>query len=295
LGFLGQALVERLRQRAERVVDYNRRTGHTSDPAHILVQGELHDLGRLLGAIEEHRVERIIHTAAMSHPGYSRAMPYSTVQANVVGTTVVLEAARLGEVAQFVNLSSEAVYGPQPGPGLLGEETPPVPEDIYGATKLATEHLTRLYSTLYGFTAVSLRVGWIYGPRQKMQCYLHELMRAALDEHPWHTERGRDHRFHYVWVYDVADACILASHKQRPKYDVYNITGGEEHTYQEVGDLVREVLPRADFEFGPGDWGFYQQPPFDITRAREELGYLPGKPLRQRIPEYVEWLRSHDY
>jgi nucleoside-diphosphate-sugar epimerase len=295
LGFLGQALVERLRARGERVVDYNRREGHSEDPEHVFVQGELLDLGRLLTSIRDHKVERIIHTAAMSHPGYSLAMPYSTVQANVVGTNTVLEAARLGGVRQLVNLSSEAAYGPQPGPGPLKETAVLMPEDIYGATKVATEHLSRLYGQHYGFATVSLRVGWIYGPRQKMQCYLHELLRAAIDGRPWHTECGREQRFHYVWVYDVADACILAANKQGPKYDAYNITGDEEHTYQQVADLVKIAVPEADFQLGPGDWGFYQQPLFDLTRAREDLGYQPTKPLAERIPEYAEWLRRHEY
>ncbi len=295
LGFLGQALVERLRERGETVVDYNRREGHGSDPAHIFVQGELLDLARLQSAIAQHGVDRIIHTAAMSHPGYSLAMPYTTVQSNIVGTTVVLEAARTCSVRHFVNLSSEAAYGPQPDPGPLREDALPRPGDIYGATKVATEHMTRLYGQLYGFTAISLRVGWIYGPRQKMQCYLHELLRAAIDRKPWHTTQGRDQRFHYVWVYDVADACILAANKESPGYDLYNITGDEEHTYQQVGELVKEFIPEADFKFGPGDWDLYQQPRFDITRARQDLGFKPTKPLKERIPEYAQWLRANQY
>ena len=295
LGFLGQALVERLRGRQETVIDYNRREGHSQDPGHIFVQGELQDLGRLISAIRDNGVDRIIHTAAMSHPGYSLAMPYTTVLANIVGTTNVLEAVRLTGVGHFVYLSSEAAYGYQPGPGPLKETALPVPADIYGATKVSTEHLTRIYGAQYGFTAVSLRVGWIYGPRQKMQCYLHELLRAAIDGKSWHTAQGRDQRFHYVWVYDVAEACVLAANKEGPKYDVYNITGGEEHTYQEVGDLVKGLIPTADFSFGPGDWDIYQQPEFDLTRARTDLGYEPTGTLKERLPEYATWLREHEY
>ena len=295
LGFLGQALVERLRERGEKVVDYNRREGHSTDPDHVFVQGELLDLGRLQSAIGTHGVERIIHTAAMSHPGYSQAMPYTTVLSNIVGTTTVLEATRLCSVKHFVNLSSEAAYGPQPDPGPLREDALPVPGDIYGATKVSTEHLTRLYGRFYGLTTISLRVGWIYGPRQKMQCYLRELLRAAIESKPWHTAQGRDQRFHYVWVYDVADACILAANKDAPAHDVYNVTGDEEHTYQQVGDMVKELFPDADFRFGPGDWDLYQQPRFDISRARTDLGFEPTKPLRQRIPEYADWLRVNQY
>jgi nucleoside-diphosphate-sugar epimerase len=294
LGFLGQALVARLRDLGEPVVDYNRREGLSEDADHIFVQGELSDLGRLLTAIREHGVDRIIHTAAMSHPGYSRAMPYTTVQANIVGTTTVLEAARLGGVSRVVNLSSEAVYGPQDG-DLLGEDALPMPEDVYGATKLTTEHLTRLYAKLYGFVGLSLRVGWIYGPRQKMQCYLHELLRAAIDGREWRAQRGGAQRFHYVWVSDVADACLAALRVERPTYDVYNVTGGEEHTYEEVAELVKRLFPDASIQIGPGDLGFYNQPPFDLTRVKSDLGFAPSTLMREGVPKYAKWLRSHEY
>lgn len=294
LGFLGQVLVARLGELGERVVDYNRREGFSDDADHIFVQGELSDLGRLLTAIREHDVDRIVHTAAMSHPGYSRAMPYTTVQANIVGTTTVLEAARLGGISRVVNLSSEAAYGPQQG-DLLREDALPMPEDIYGATKLTTEHLTRLYGALYGIETLSLRVGWIYGPRQKMQCYLHELLRAAIDGRAWRAASGGSQRFHYVWVNDVAEACVVALQKDRPAFDVYNITGGEEHTYEEVAALASSLFPDADIEIGPGDLGFYNQPPFDLTRAASDLGFSPSTPLRVGVRTYADWLQGHEY
>ena len=59
--------------------------------------------------------------------------------------------------------------------------------------------------------------------------------------------------------------------------------------------MVKELFPDADFRFGPGDWDLYQQPRFDISRARTDLGFEPTKPLRQRIPEYADWLRVNQY
>jgi nucleoside-diphosphate-sugar epimerase len=206
----------------------------------------------------------------------------------------VLEAARLGGISRVVNLSSEAAYGPQQG-DLLREDALPMPEDIYGATKLTTEHLTRLYGALYGIETLSLRVGWIYGPRQKMQCYLHELLRAAIDGHAWRAASGGSQRFHYVWVNDVAEACVVALQKDRPAFDVYNITGGEEHTYEEVAALASSLFPDADIEIGPGDLGFYNQPPFDLTRAASDLGFSPSTPLRVGVRTYADWLQGHEY
>jgi UDP-glucose 4-epimerase len=94
-GFLGRHLVSRLAVAGEPVVSYNRDPA-TAEPAAVTcVQGELYDLPRLVSVCRQHGVDRIVHTAAMSHPEVSLAMPVATVAANVDGTLQVFEAARM--------------------------------------------------------------------------------------------------------------------------------------------------------------------------------------------------------
>ncbi|HWF34094.1 MAG TPA: NAD-dependent epimerase/dehydratase family protein, partial [Solirubrobacteraceae bacterium] len=107
LGFVGRHLVRRLAADGHRVVSYNRDFSESIDPAVRSVQGELFDIPRLVRTLEEHAVERILHTAAMSHPELSVELPVTTFAANVQGTLSVFESARMAGVRRIVNFSSE--------------------------------------------------------------------------------------------------------------------------------------------------------------------------------------------
>lgn len=295
-GFLGQTLVRMLQERGERVISYDRRAEETTDPNLIYVQGDLGDLPTLLETIRKYDVEKIIHTAAISHPVASREIPYQTVITNAVGTTNVFEAARLSGIKRVVNLSSECAYGNNVELGLVKEDTLLNPTTPYGATKVFTEKLANVYTTLYNMEIPSLRPGWLYGPGQFMQCYMKTLLRNAIDGIPTREESGKDYRFQYVHVKDVARACILAMDSNLIHHDVYNITGGTQISYEELVTYVKEIYPTADIYIGSGTIDILDMnAPFDISRAKEDLGFIPEIDLSTGIYEYAKWLEKHPY
>ena len=142
-GYTGRHIVRRLLDEGERVVSYDRDYGEDDRAGLALVQGELFDLPRLLGTLRDHGVERVLHTAAMSHPDLSVDLPITTVAANATGTTHLYEAARLAGVRRVVNFSSECAYGDVAGP--VSEDAPLRPTTPYGATKVFTELLGDVY------------------------------------------------------------------------------------------------------------------------------------------------------
>ena len=108
-------------------------------------------------------------------------------------------------------------------------------------------------------------------------------------------EAGGDHGFHFVHVRDVARAAVLAADCARPERPVFNITGGSQVTLQHAGQMIGELIPGARIEIGPGYWHLDRQGPWDITAAGRDLGYEPEYPLERGLPEYVGWLRDHEY
>jgi UDP-glucose 4-epimerase len=152
LGYCGRHVVDQLRTRGENVVSYNRDYAEAAADGVTLVQGELYDIPRLLQTIREHSVERIVHTAAMSHPDLSIEFPIATFQANVDGTVNLFEAARLAGVHRIVYFSSETVYGHIDG--TVREEAPLHPTTPYGVTKVTGELLADVYTRLYEFDAI---------------------------------------------------------------------------------------------------------------------------------------------
>ena len=185
LGFVGRHLVRLLADGGERVVSYNRDYAESGDPAVAAVQGELFDIPRLVRTLQDHRVERILHTAAMSHPELSIDLPVTTFAANVTGTLSLFEAARLsGGVRRIVNFSSECAYGHQEVE-LVREDARVRPRTPYGVTKATTEMLGDVYDELYGVEVISLRITEVYGPGNPMPEVLRDMVAAAVHGRPF--------------------------------------------------------------------------------------------------------------
>ncbi|MEX2460422.1 MAG: NAD(P)-dependent oxidoreductase [Paenibacillaceae bacterium] len=295
-GFLGRTLVRILTERGENVVSYDRKIFEDQKYPFAQIQGDLSDLPTLLETIRTHRVERIIHTAAISHPYYSRDIPYQTVLTNALGTTHIFEAARLSGIKRVVNLSSECVYGNNNELNIVHESASLHPTTPYGATKVFTEKLAAVYTDLYGMEIPSLRPGWIYGPGQIMQCYMKNLFRNAIDGIPTYEEKGRDYRFQYVHVSDVAEACILAATASGLKNYVYNVTAGTQISYADLEQYVKELFPEAEIDIGEGTIDVLDANAiFDISLAKQELGYAPKIELKNGMAQYAQWLRTNDY
>lgn len=295
IGFVGRHIVAAAGEQGRSVVSYNR--DYSIAPAEhvVAVQGELFDIPRLLRAIEEHGVDRIIHTAAMSHPELSIALPLTTFAANVDGTVHLYEAARLAGVRRIVNFSSECAYGHQEGE-LLREDVRLRPTTPYGVTKVATELLGDVYTSLYGLDVVSLRISEVYGPGMKMPEALRELLVAAIHEKRFELAEGGDHRFQFVHVADVAAAALLAADATGLRRTTYNITGGEQVSLKEAAARVQAEFPDADFSIGAGYIpSLDRQPPFDLTAAREDLGYEPRFDLTSGVRDYSAWLAEHEF
>jgi len=294
-GYLGRYVVDELARLGHTAVDYSRDLGPGArHERHVPVLGELGDLPRLLTVLREQGVERIIHTAGQSHPDVSLEMPLATVEANVMGTCCVLEAARLSGIERVVVFSSECAYGHTP-PGTVPESTPLQPRTPYGVTKAATEMLGRSYNECFGMDVIALRVSEVYGPGQIMQEVVRDAIRAAVRGEAFRLPHGRDQKLQLVYVTDAMRATLAACFAGEHTASVYNVTGGIQPTLGQVLDLLAELVPGARFDVGPGELGGDRQGLFELEAARRELGWEPQVALIDGLREYVEWLRQAEF
>jgi UDP-glucose 4-epimerase len=295
-GFVGRHIVEALASSDTDVVSYNRDYTEHDSPLVQCVQGELFDIPALARAIKDLDVTTVIHTAAMSHPGISVELPITTFAANVDGTLKLFEAARMTGLRRIVNFSSECAYGHQPLDTVVTESAVLAPNTPYAVTKMATEHLGRVYNDLYGLDVVSLRVTEVYGPGLRMPEVLKDMLIAAMHAEPYMMPEGAEHRFHFVHVRDVATAAVLAATAAHLKQPVYNISGGQQVTLGELAALITSRYPRARIDLGPGFWtGWDCQGPWDISAAARDFGYVPQWTLERGLADYADWLTEHPY
>jgi len=217
---------------------------------------------------------------------------------NVLGTQRLLEAAREADVKRFVYASSSSVYG-QSNQFPLREDGPTLPVSPYGVTKLAAEHLARLYYVNYRVPTVSLRYFTVYGPRQRPEMAFHRLIRAALtgEEFPLYGDGSQSRNFTYIR--DVVEANVVALFKDLDDPSApflgepVNIGGGSRATVNEVIALVEELTGRkVKIKLLEAQKGDVDRTEADLRRASEWLGYAPKTSLRDGLAAQIAWLRE---
>lgn len=293
LGYTGRIIVRKLAAQGHKVISYNRDYSEVRTEHITSVQGELYEVPRMVRTIRDHGVDRIIHTAAMSHPDLSIDLPLTTVVSNIDGTVNLMEAMRLAGITRLVNFSSETVYGNHEAQ--IDEASATLPTTPYGVTKVAMEHFGRVYNDLYGLDTVALRFSEVYGPGNKMPQVLRDMVKTVLRGESFRMESGADHLFHFIHTEDVARAAIMACLSEKPARGVFNVFGDRAWTLGEAAELVRQQIPDARIEVGPGHCHLDRQGPWSRAAAKAAFGYEPGIMLPEGLKDYITWLRGNEY
>ncbi len=260
-GYIGSVVSEELVRDGHNVVVYDSLyKGHRAAvvAGAQFVQGDLMDGRTLREALEQHRIEAVIHMAADSLVGESIAAPAKYYRNNVGAGLVVLDAMRECGVHRLVFSSTAAVFGiPEKQP--IEEKNPTNPTNPYGESKLAFEKALRWYENAYGLRYASLRyfnaagASVHFGECHHPETHLIPLaLQAAAGKIPTIEVYGEDYPTRdgicvrdYIHVIDLARAHVLALGILGERSAVYNLgCGGEGYTVREVIDAAREVTGR---------------------------------------------------
>ena len=259
------------------------------------------ELRRAFGAF---RPEIVLHMAAIL-PVEGQRDPHRGYDVNVMGTAHVLEVARELSVRRVVFTSSKAAYG-EVG-GSHGHPTyQPIREDdrchpraIYDHAKLASEGLGENYARTGGPEFIALRFATIFGPgkvgKHGPMSIASAIVEDAVAGRAYRIERGGDQRDDYIYAVDAASAIVDAAlHNDPLRHSVYNIGSGYGASLFEYGEWVREAVPGAAIEIGPGldpmNFGVSYYSVFDCSRAAE-FGFSPPHP-RDGIRAFVASLNA---
>jgi len=253
---------------------------------------DLRDRAGLEGLIAENGVEAIVHCGAISGPMMAKGQPLSLVEANIDGTAMLLDLARVNHMRRFVFCSSISVYG-DVGAATITEDTPLRPTSVYGATKVACEQLIRGFAAEYGLEGVSLRIARVYGPYRRANCHLGSVIRDAAAGRA--TEIPCDPKFIYLYVHvdDVAEALIVALEAKTLPAREYNVGSGQALTMPEIATIARGAIPDAEVRLAPGaDDVPDVQTAFDVSRIARDLGWRPSLDLASGLKSYRQAIEA---
>jgi UDP-glucuronate 4-epimerase len=291
-GLIGHAVAKRLLASGAEVIGMDQRIEDAASLGCPTIEADLGDMHALYGAFMEHGCRTIVHCGAISGPMLARDAPELLFRTNVTGTLNLLEAARHARARRFVFCSSLMVYGANDG-SPLDEDSPLLPSDAYGASKVAAEAIVDAYAAHHGLDAVSARLAWVYGPRRRTPCGLRTMLTDALAGRPTKLESGLSAVRQYVHVDDVAAALLALVEAPHLPRRAYNVSGGDFRPFLEVVDAVRRLFPSADITVGdeedPDD---PPMGPLSIAAIVADIGWKPSVPLPEGLANYAEWLRS---
>jgi UDP-glucose 4-epimerase len=254
------------------------------------------EVGQLFGQAEPHRdalldgVEVVFHQAAQAGVRASWGSYFETYcTCNVLATQKLLEACKGREGLRVVYASSSSVYGEtQKFP--MREDDLPQPVSPYGVTKLAAEHLVRLYTFNYGLPTVSLRYFTVYGPRQRPDMAFHRLIRSAFTGEPFTLFGSGEQTRDFTYISDIVQANLLAAQKAPPGA-VYNLGGGSRISMNEVVALVEKVTGRKPaLVRSEREKGDVTHTGADVTRARTEIGFSPEVSIEEGLAAEARYI-----
>lgn len=299
-GFIGSHLCERLIDDGHEVLGIDAFTAYYSrqdkernierlrdERRFALVVGNLLslDLPDLLDGMDV-----VYHQAAQPGVRSSWGDEFGTYNDNnVLATQRLLEAARdCDTLRAFVYASSSSVYGDAESYP-TSEHVMPRPISPYGVTKLAGEHLCRLYHRSYGVPTVSLRYFTVYGPRQRPDMAFRKFISHIMADEAITVYGDGTQTRDFTYVSDAVQANILAA-DMGERGDVYNIGGGSRISVNDVIDMLGQIVGIAPhIEHVESQHGDVRDTCADISKAQQELGYRPSVRLSDGLRCEVEW------
>jgi UDP-glucose 4-epimerase len=311
-GYIGSVVTEELVKDGHEVVVYDSLyKGHRQAvvAGAQFVEADLMDQKTLRGALEEHRVEAVIHMAADSLVGESVEQPAKYYRNNVIAGLALLDAMREAGVNRLVFSSTAATYG-EPLKQPIEETDATAPTNPYGETKLAFERALDWYENAYGLHYASLRYFNAAGATE--QCgEMHDpethlipiVLQSAAGKRKHVTIYGDDYPTRdgtcvrdYIHVVDLARAHILALGILDERSAIYNLgCGGEGYSVREVIETAKEITGREiPTEIGPRRAGDPAVLIAASDKIKRELGWQPSlQDLKLIIESAWNWMQAH--
>jgi len=236
----------------------------------------------------------VFNFAAESHVDRSIVEARAFMRTNVYGTFVLLEAARLHAIEQFIQISTDEVYGSRLK-GSFREQDPLAPSSPYAASKAGADLLVLSYFKTHGLPILVTRSSNNFGPYQYPEKLIPLFILNALERKtlPVYGD-GRNVR-DWIYVQDNCSAIDLIAQKGTPG-EIYNVAAKNERENLEIAHLILEFLdrPKELIQFVQDRPGHDRRYSLDVERV-EQLGWRPNIQFEDALRETVRWYQENEW
>jgi dTDP-glucose 4,6-dehydratase len=263
-----------------------------SDKRYKFVKGDIRDLELAKKLMKD--ADQVVHFAAESHVDRSIEGGSEFVSTNVMGTQVLLDAAKSSNIKRFVHVSTDEVYG-SISEGSWPEDHPLLPNSPYSASKAGSDLLVRAYNRTHKLDTVITRCSNNYGqyqfPEKVMPLFITNIIEGKKVPLYGNGLNVRD----WLHVDDHCRGIALALTKGRAG-EVYNIGGGTELTNVELTHKILKAMGVGEEFIQPVEdrKGHDLRYSVDISKINKELGYSPQVNFEEGLEQTVNWYKNND-
>jgi dTDP-glucose 4,6-dehydratase len=280
-----------------------------NSPNYQFIKGDITDESFINQVFKDHSIDGVIHLAAESHVDRSIMDPLAFVRTNVLGTGVLLNAARNYwkdmEGKRFYHVSTDEVFGSLGETGFFTEETPYDPRSPYSASKAASDHLVKAYFHTYHMPVVISNCSNNYGSHHFPEKLIPLMINNILHNKPLPVYGKGENVRDWLWVEDHARAIDVIFHKGVTG-ETYNVGGFNEWKNLDLVHLLCRIM---DEKLGrqPGESaklityvkdraGHDLRYAIDATKLNKTLGWKPSLQFEEGLEKTVEWyLANQDW
>lgn len=220
----------------------------TEEPNFAFVKGDICSMDLVSHVISSEKIDTIVHFAAETHVDNSFGNSFAFTINNVIGTHVLLEAARLAKspIRRFVHVSTDEVYGEaRRDQERMTEKDDLNPTNPYAATKAAAEYLVRSYHSCYKLPTIITRGNNVYGPKQYPEKLIPKFINLLARGMPCTLHGSGENQRSFLHVDDVSKAFDCIIHKGKVGA-TYNIGSHFEYTNLEVAKMLIKMFGNED-------------------------------------------------
>jgi dTDP-glucose 4,6-dehydratase len=263
-----------------------------SDKRYKFVKGDIRDLELAKKLMQE--ADQLVHFAAESHVDRSIEGGSEFVSTNVMGTQVLLDAARLTNIKRFVHVSTDEVYG-SISEGSWPEDHPLLPNSPYSASKAGSDLLVRAYNRTHKLDTVITRCSNNYGqyqfPEKVMPLFITNIIEGKKVPLYGNGLNVRD----WLHVDDHCRGIALALTKGRAG-EIYNIGGGTELTNVGLTHKILKAMGVGEEFIQPVEdrKGHDLRYSVDISKINKELGYSPQVNFEEGLEQTINWYKNNE-
>lgn len=266
-------------------------------PNYKFVKGDIADRSFIFDLFEKEKFDIVVNFAAESHVDRSIKDPGIFVQTNVMGTVVLLDAAKAFGVKRFHQVSTDEVYGDLPldRPDLFFTETTPLhTSSPYSSSKASADLFVMAYNRTFGLPVTISRCSNNYGPYQFPEKLIPLIISRALENEELPVYGKGENVRDWLHVEDHCVAIDLIIRNGRVG-EVYNIGGHNERTNLEVVKTILKALgkPESLIKYVTDRPGHDMRYAIDPTKMETELGWKPKYVFDTGIQQTIEWYLNH--